>query len=203
MRLSPGAPQRWIHRFQHFYAFLAYGMATIFWVFVKDFKYFLQKDLGPYKDKKHPPIEWVNLILTKAPTRRTWLAGSAGLCAAAAWPALAQGNPGVLTRAIPSSGERCRWSAWAAGSPSTSGNDRAARDACAEVVRAFFAAGGRLIDSSPMYGSSQPIIGHALARLRQPAHAVLGREGLGRRRRARRRRRWRPRARSGACRAST
>ena len=65
LRLSPGTPRRWIHRFQHVYAFLAYGMATIFWVFVKDFKYFLQKDLGPYKDKKHPPIEWVNLILTK------------------------------------------------------------------------------------------------------------------------------------------
>jgi diketogulonate reductase-like aldo/keto reductase len=48
------------------------------------------------------------------------------------------------------------------------GNDARARDACAEVVRAFFAAGGRLIDSSPMYGSSQPVIGHALAALGRP-----------------------------------
>ena len=48
------------------------------------------------------------------------------------------------------------------------GNDEAARNACTEVVRAFFAAGGRLIDSSPMYGSSQPTIGHALARLGRP-----------------------------------
>jgi diketogulonate reductase-like aldo/keto reductase len=37
------------------------------------------------------------------------------------------------------------------------------------VVRAFFAAGGRVIDSSPMYGSSQPVIGHALAKLGRPA----------------------------------
>ncbi|MBZ8143592.1 aldo/keto reductase [Rubrivivax gelatinosus] len=44
----------------------------------------------------------------------------------------------------------------------------AAREACTEVVRAFFAAGGRLIDSSPMYGSSQATIGHALARLGRP-----------------------------------
>jgi hypothetical protein len=36
-------------------------MSTIFWVFVKDFKYFFQKDLGPYKDKKHARSEWVNL----------------------------------------------------------------------------------------------------------------------------------------------
>jgi diketogulonate reductase-like aldo/keto reductase len=48
------------------------------------------------------------------------------------------------------------------------GRDATAREACAEVVRAFFGAGGRLIDSSPMYGSSQPTIGHALARLGHP-----------------------------------
>jgi len=49
------------------------------------------------------------------------------------------------------------------------GNDRAARASCVEVVRAFFAAGGRVIDSSPMYGSSQPTIGFALAQLGHPA----------------------------------
>ena len=45
------------------------------------------------------------------------------------------------------------------------GNDRAARDACTEVMRAFFESGGRMIDSSPMYGSSQPVIGDGLRRL--------------------------------------
>ena len=49
------------------------------------------------------------------------------------------------------------------------GNDPAARDACAEVMRAFFAAGGRMIDSSPMYGSSQDVIGHGLRKLGVPA----------------------------------
>jgi diketogulonate reductase-like aldo/keto reductase len=49
------------------------------------------------------------------------------------------------------------------------GTDKAAREACVEVVRAFFAAGGRMIDSSPMYGSSQPTIGFALAQLGRPA----------------------------------
>jgi linoleoyl-CoA desaturase len=66
LRLSPGTPRRWIHRFQHVYAFLAYGLATLFWVFVKDFKYFFQRNLGPYENKSHPPAEWVNLFLTKA-----------------------------------------------------------------------------------------------------------------------------------------
>lgn len=48
------------------------------------------------------------------------------------------------------------------------GSDPRARAQCTEVVRAFFAAGGRLIDSSPMYGSSQPVIGEALAQLGHP-----------------------------------
>jgi len=48
------------------------------------------------------------------------------------------------------------------------GKDAAARDACTDVVRAFFADGGRMIDSSPMYGSSQATIGHALAQIGRP-----------------------------------
>ena len=48
------------------------------------------------------------------------------------------------------------------------GDDVAARDECTEVMRAFFAGGGRHIDSSPMYGSSQAVIGYGLARLGRP-----------------------------------
>ncbi len=42
------------------------------------------------------------------------------------------------------------------------GDDPVARDACAEVMRNFVDAGGRIIDSSPMYGSSQEVIGYGL-----------------------------------------
>ena len=48
------------------------------------------------------------------------------------------------------------------------GDDAVARDRCAAVMQAFFDGGGRLIDSSPMYGSSQDTIGYALARLGHP-----------------------------------
>ena len=65
LRLSPGAPLRRVHRFQHLYGFATYSMSTLFWVFVKDFKYFFKRDLGPYKDKKHPGAEWVNLFVSK------------------------------------------------------------------------------------------------------------------------------------------
>lgn len=65
IRLSPFEERKPIHRFQHVAAFIAYGFATIFWVFIKDYKKMLQKDLGPYKNKKHPTQEWVLLIVSK------------------------------------------------------------------------------------------------------------------------------------------
>jgi len=42
-------------------------------------------------------------------------------------------------------------------------------------MAAFFQAGGRLVDSSPMYGSSQPTIGHGLKKLGYP-HALFSAE---------------------------
>lgn len=53
------------------------------------------------------------------------------------------------------------------------GNDRVARDNSAEVMRNFFAAGGRIIDSSPMYGSSQEVIGYGLGKLNKNATQVF------------------------------
>ena len=105
--------------------------------------------------------------------RRQWLAGSATAAIAAVGMRLAgAASPDatrVLTRPIPASGEELPLVGLGSWITFNVGNDDAARNGCAEVVRAFFAAGGRLIDSSPMYGSSQPTIGHALKRLGRPA----------------------------------
>ena len=49
------------------------------------------------------------------------------------------------------------------------GDDAVLRDECASVMAAFFEAGGRMIDSSPMYGSSQPVIGYGLQKLGRPS----------------------------------
>jgi diketogulonate reductase-like aldo/keto reductase len=49
------------------------------------------------------------------------------------------------------------------------GDDPLLRDECARVMAAFFEAGGRMIDSSPMYGSSQPVIGYGLQKLGRPS----------------------------------
>jgi diketogulonate reductase-like aldo/keto reductase len=92
--------------------------------------------------------------------RRTLLQWSA---LAAAGPALAQGAP--LTRPIPSSGEQVPRVGLGTWITFNVGQDPPARAQCAQVVRAFFEAGGRLIDSSPMYGSSQGVVGEALRSL--------------------------------------
>ena len=73
-----------------------------------------------------------------------------------------------LARAIPSSGEALPAVGLGSWITFNVGNDRVARDRCADVMRAFFAAGGRMIDSSPMYGSSQEVIGDGLRKLGMP-----------------------------------
>ena len=105
-------------------------------------------------------------------SRRRWLREQAALAAwtcGASVGSSAQPAPTLLTRAIPASGELIPLIGLGTWITFNVGNDARARDACAEVVRAFFAAGGRMIDSSPMYGSSQPVIGHALAKLSHPS----------------------------------
>lgn len=76
-----------------------------------------------------------------------------------------------LLRPIPSTGEQIPAVGLGSWITFNVGNDQAARDECAEVMRAFFAAGGRLIDSSPMYGSSQGVIGDGLRKLGRPRQA--------------------------------
>jgi diketogulonate reductase-like aldo/keto reductase len=87
--------------------------------------------------------------------------------------ALAQGAPPPrpLLRRIPSSGEDIPLVGLGSWITFNVGSDQAARANCAEVMRNFFAAGGRLIDSSPMYGSSQGVIGEGLAKLGMPKQA--------------------------------
>jgi diketogulonate reductase-like aldo/keto reductase len=111
-------------------------------------------------------------------SRRSWFGQTLSLGVAAglgqwAMPASAQtpqhtSGAGLLARPIPSTGELLPAVGLGSWITFNVGNDSVARDASTEVVRAFFAGGGRLIDSSPMYGSSQPTIGYALAKLGQP-----------------------------------
>ena len=98
-----------------------------------------------------------------APWAASWAA--ALLPQAAAW---SQERP-ALTKPIHSSGEVMPVVGLGSWITFNVGDDPIARDACAEVMRAFFAGGGRMIDSSPMYGSSQQVIGYGLRKLNEPS----------------------------------
>jgi diketogulonate reductase-like aldo/keto reductase len=109
--------------------------------------------------------------------RRCFLKSLAAAGAAASLgPSIAAGRPDpaaagpapLLTRPIPSSGEALPLVGLGSWITFNVGDDAAARNSCAEVLRAFFEAGGRLIDSSPMYGSSQEVIGYGLRSLGMP-----------------------------------
>ncbi len=94
------------------------------------------------------------------------LVGAAAAAVLRPFEAMAQFEP--ITRPVPSSGERLPVIGLGSWITFNVGDDPVARDDCAEVMRAFFGAGGRLIDSSPMYGSSQEVIGYGLAKLGDP-----------------------------------
>jgi len=97
--------------------------------------------------------------------RRRFLAASAGaaLTAAMPWSALSAGPR--LLKTIPKSGEKINAVGMGSWITFNVGGDMQARAARTEVLKAFFAAGGGMIDSSPMYGSSEEVIGHGLAQL--------------------------------------
>jgi diketogulonate reductase-like aldo/keto reductase len=108
---------------------------------------------------------------TRGPVTRRHILGSIPALAASALGgprASAQGSAPapVMLRKIPSTGESIPAVGLGTWITFNVGDDSAARDASAEVMRAFFDAGGRLIDSSPMYGSSQAVVGYGLAKLR-------------------------------------
>ena len=111
-------------------------------------------------------------------TRRSFLASMAAAGAASllrpslagARPDPAASHPGpLLKRPVPSSGEMLPLVGLGSWITFNVGDDPAGRDSCAEVMRAFFREGGRLIDSSPMYGSSQEVIGYGLHKLGNPS----------------------------------
>ena len=87
---------------------------------------------------------------------------AAGACAALRpATALAQ-QRAILTRPIPSTGEALPVVGLGSWITFNVGHDTVARDGCTDVIRKFVESGGRMIDSSPMYASSQDVIGYGL-----------------------------------------
>ena len=100
--------------------------------------------------------------------RRSFLLQASPVLVAPFAHALTPPVPALAHKVIPSSGETIPAIGLGSWITFNVGNDPPARAHCGDVMRAFFAAGGRLIDSSPMYGSSQGVIGDGLQKLGMP-----------------------------------
>ena len=103
-------------------------------------------------------------------SRRTFVqAAAAGVAATSILPTASIGHATVpVTRSIPSSGERISAIGLGTWITFNVGDDPVLKDECTDVMGVFFQAGGRMIDCSPMYGSSQPAIGYGLDQLGRP-----------------------------------
>lgn len=75
----------------------------------------------------------------------------------------ASASPSMLTRKVPSSGEAIPVIGLGTWQTFDVGNDAASRKPLEEVTREFAALGGKLIDSSPMYGRSEEVAGEVIA----------------------------------------
>jgi diketogulonate reductase-like aldo/keto reductase len=71
----------------------------------------------------------------------------------------------IMTRKIPSTGEELPAIGLGTWQVFDAGNDAAARAPLRETLAAFVKAGGRMIDSSPMYGSAESVAGDLVAEL--------------------------------------
>ena len=70
-----------------------------------------------------------------------------------------------LTKAIPKTKERLPVIGMGSWLTFSVGKHEHARAVRVQVLKTFFEAGGGMIDSSPMYGSSEEVIGHCLSRI--------------------------------------
>jgi len=104
-------------------------------------------------------------------SRRTLLKGlGAGAVTAGGWPlsAPAAELPELITEEIPSSGEEIPAVGMGTWQTFNVGGDSELRDHRAQILEVFFRAGGGMIDSSPMYGSSRKVVGYCLEKLGFP-----------------------------------
>lgn len=102
--------------------------------------------------------------------RRTVLASLAATAGLGAGTVRAADAP-FLTRPIPATGERIPAIGMGTWITFNVGDDQALRDRRLEVLRTFFDMGGRVVDSSPMYGTAEDVIGYCLSKL--PADVPL------------------------------
>jgi diketogulonate reductase-like aldo/keto reductase len=92
-------------------------------------------------------------------------AGTGGVTSAAASSASAAAPSLMMTKAIPSTGEALPVIGLGTWQTFDVGGSREAQAQLEQVMKAFVALGGKLVDSSPMYGTSETVVGDIASRL--------------------------------------
>ena len=106
-------------------------------------------------------------------TRKDFLKSGIGLMALSQWPILALAEkaikaPALLKKPIPSTGQKIASVGMGTWITFNVGASKKVRDARTEVLKTFFDLGGELVDSSPMYGSAEEVVGYAYENLKKP-----------------------------------
>jgi diketogulonate reductase-like aldo/keto reductase len=99
-------------------------------------------------------------------TRREFLQATGSSLVAgslAPWTGAIAGDPGILRKPIPSSGEALPVIGMGTWQTFHVGPDPAERAPLRDVLRVFFDRGGTLIDSSPMYAEAEAVVGDLVA----------------------------------------
>jgi len=65
LRVTPKDKLKGIHKYQHLYGFLLYGLASLSWVFKKDYKKFFQERIGQVDNTYPPKAEIFKLFFYK------------------------------------------------------------------------------------------------------------------------------------------
>ena len=94
--------------------------------------------------------------------RRDFLTGTAGAALTLGLPFGGSAQTGIIRRRFGPSSERLPAIGMGSWITFNVGASARLRNARSDVLQAFFEAGGTLVDSSPMYGSSEAVIGHGL-----------------------------------------
>jgi diketogulonate reductase-like aldo/keto reductase len=105
---------------------------------------------------------------TRFSRRRFLQASSAAVLAPLASTCLAAAQADLIKKSIPASGEQLSVIGLGTSRTFDVSSESVAQSPLLEVMRAFFANGGQLIDSSPMYGNAEAVTGALLRALDDP-----------------------------------
>lgn len=108
-------------------------------------------------------------------SRRRFLYQLAAMSCLASWPPGLTANPdsGLIFKKIPVSGESIPVIGMGTWITFNVGNNLQARNDRTRVLETFFKLGGGMVDSSPMYGSAEAVMGYALDRLGRPQSSLF------------------------------